>query len=137
MLSLEEICCIQVEDTDEHIKTTIKAGGLMDVVRSLLQSQLEGYKTCHDIYAYQVCVLKAGHAYCRWSATPGYVTSWPVIHQYDTLQEKDLAWHTIKWHHSMSQQIAYTRSRCPNDSSATDSTSSRTGPGSTMPTGQL
>ena len=30
----EDILCTQVEDTDEHIKTTIKAGGLMDVVRS-------------------------------------------------------------------------------------------------------
>ncbi len=28
------LLCIQVEDTDEHIKTTIKAGGLMDVVSS-------------------------------------------------------------------------------------------------------
>ncbi len=28
------LLCTQVEDTDEHIKTTIKAGGLMDVVRS-------------------------------------------------------------------------------------------------------
>ena len=27
--------CLQVEDNEEHIKTTIKAGGLMDVVSSM------------------------------------------------------------------------------------------------------
>ena len=75
-LPFKGLLCAQVEDTDEHIKTTIKAGGLMDVVSNLLMlsaPQVEASNGPCNRCDSNCSMLDSelGPTCCRWSATHG------------------------------------------------------------------